>query len=91
MRQVTTGWVPEPGGVRFVGSGRAQLITKDGKDRWVRATEPGVLPTPRGLKLPSSYPLALDWVTSVERVDSATGKKTSAEVLGRNELRIAEV
>ena len=58
--------------------------------RWVRATEPGVFPTPRGLKLLSWYPLALDWVTRVERVALATGKKTSAEVLGRNKLRIAE-
>jgi len=90
IRQVMTGWVREPGGVLFVGSGRAQLITRDGKDLWVRATEPGVLPLPRGLKLPSSYPLALDWITRLERIDSATGKKISAEALGRNELRIAE-
>ena len=89
MRQVVTGWTPEPTGLLFVGSGRAQLIAKDGKDRWVRAMAPGVLPLPRGLKLPSSYPLALDWVTSVERVDAATGKKISTEALGRNELRIA--
>ena len=90
IRQVMTGWVREPGGVLFVGSGRAQLITQDGKDRWVRATEVGVLPLPRGLKLPSSYPLALDWITRVERIDPATGKKISAKALGRNELRIAE-
>ncbi len=88
--EVVTGWVPEPPGVWFVGSGRAQLIAKDGKERLRLAVGPGVLPLARGIRLSSSYPLALGWVRRIEEIDPATGATSASQSLGPSELRIAE-